>query len=261
MRFEGFAHVLFAIALAAVAILGLGYGDFVPRGQPLPPWLPWREFWVHAFAVLLLLCSMALCLPRIAPLGAAIVAIYGVVWSALCGVQIFYTPSSVSAWYGFCEALAPLIGAWILYALLRWQSRGPATLLASEGAVRVAQLLFGLTCIFYGWSHFEYASYTAGMVPAWLPGHPGFAYATGVAHIAAGLGLAFGILPRLAGTLEAAMMSLFGLLVWVPSFFAMPKPGWATPLANEWSELIVSVMLAATAWLVATSLRYRPWIR
>jgi uncharacterized membrane protein YphA (DoxX/SURF4 family) len=86
----------------------------------------------------------------------------------------------------------------------------------------------------------------------------GFAYLTGVGHIAAGIGIVVGILPRLAGTLEAVMMSLFGLLVWVPSFFMYPRPEWATPPQNQWSELVVTLMLAAAAWLVASSLRYPP---
>ena len=131
--------------------------------------------------------------------------------------------------------------------------------MAGERAVRAAQVLFGLTCVFYGWSHFTYADYTAGMVPAWLPGRLGFAYFTGLAHVAAGLGIVFGILPRLAATLEAIMMSLFGLLVWVPSFFAQPRPDWATPPQNQWSELVVTLVLAASAWVVATSLKDRSW--
>ncbi len=50
------------------------------------------------------------------------------------------------------------------------------------------------------------------------------------------------------------MMSLFGLLVWVPTFFAQPQPAWATPAQNQWSELVVNLMLAAAAWTVVTSL-------
>ena len=97
------------------------------------------------------------------------------------------------------------------------------------------------------------------MVPAWLPGQLGFAYFTGLGHIAAGIGIIIGILPRLAATLEAIMMSLFGLLVWVPSLFAQPRPKWATPPQNQWSELVVTLLLAASAWIVAASLRNRPW--
>ena len=131
--------------------------------------------------------------------------------------------------------------------------------IAGERAVRAAQVLFGLTCVFYGWSHFAYADYTASMVPAWLPGRLGFAYFTGLGHIAAGIGIVVGILPRLAATLEAIMMSLFGLLVWVPSLLAQPRPEWAGPPQNQWSELVVNLLLAASAWIVAASLRNRPW--
>ena len=261
MRIEGFGHALFVIALASVAVLSFSYGDFVPLGQPFPAWIPRREVWVYASAALLLACSAGLCLRRAAIASAAIVAVYEALWTAICAVPVFSRPRSIGAWYGICEAAAPLIGAWILYAVLRWQSRMAHSGFASDGAVRVAQGLFGATCIFYGWSHFVYAGYTAGMIPAWLPTHSGFAYFTGACHIAAGIGLLIGVLPRLSATLEAIMMSLFGLLVWVPSFFMRPKPDWATPSSNEWSELIVSLMLAAAAWMVATSLRYRPWLR
>ena len=261
MRIDGLGHGLFAIALASVAILSLSYGNFVPIGQAFPAWIPGRQVWVYGSALLLLVSSIGLCFSRTAVASALTVTVYQALWAVVCAVPIFSKPLNVGAWYGFCEAVAPLVGAWILYAMLRWQSRRSHTGLASDGAVRVAQALFGLTCVFYGWSHFAYADYTAGMVPAWLPTRLGFAYVTGIGHVAAGIGLIIGVLPRLAATLEAIMMSLFGLLVWVPSFFAQPKPDWATPPQNEWSELVVSLMLAAAAWMVASSLRYRPWRR
>ena len=131
--------------------------------------------------------------------------------------------------------------------------------IASERAARAAQVVFGLSCVFYGWSHFAYADYTASMVPTWLPGRLGFAYFTGLGHIAAGIGIIAGILPRSAATLEAIMMSLFGLLVWVPTLVMKPPPEWATPPKNQWSEIVVTLLLAASAWIVAASLRNRPW--
>ena len=97
------------------------------------------------------------------------------------------------------------------------------------------------------------------MVPSWLPGPLGFAYFTGAGHVAAGIAVIVGILPRLAATLEAIMMSLFGLLVWMPSLFAQPTPKWATPPLNQWTEIAVNVLLAASAWIAADSLRNRPW--
>ena len=133
------------------------------------------------------------------------------------------------------------------------------TVMTGDRAQHVARVLFGAACVVYGAAHFAYATYTASMVPAWLPGRTGLAYLTGAGHAAAGFGLLVGVLPRLAATLEAIMMSLFGVLVWFPSFFAQPVPEWATPTQNQWSETVVTFLLAASAWIVAASLRSTPW--
>ncbi len=259
MRIVGFDRGLLAIASASIAILSLAYGDFAPAWQSLPAWIPWRETLVCGSALFVLAASAGLCFSRTVLTSLLTIGAYQAVWAVICAPQILSKPLSIGAWYGFCEALTALVGSWILYAMLRQQSRGAQASIAGERAVHAAQVLFGLTCVFYGWSHFAYADYTASMVPGWLPGRLGFAYFTGLAHLGAGLGLIFGILPRLAATLEAIMMSLFGLLVWVPSFFAQPRPAWATPPQNQWSALVVTLVLAASACIVATSLRNRSW--
>jgi uncharacterized membrane protein YphA (DoxX/SURF4 family) len=259
MRMTGLGRGLFAIASASVAIWSLAYGDFAWGAQSLLARIPWREAWVYGSALLILAASAGLCLARTALPSVLTIGAYQAIGAAISVPQILSKPLSMDAWYPFCEALTQLVGAWILYAMLRWQWRRPGMLIASEGAVRAAQVLFGLTCVFYGWSHFLYAGYTASMVPTWLPGRLAFAYFTGLGHVAAGLAIIVGILPGLAATLEAVMMSLFGLLVWVPSFFAQPQAKWATPPEHQWSELVVTLMLAASAWIVAISFANRPW--
>jgi uncharacterized membrane protein len=255
----GLGRGFFAIAAASLAILSLTYGDFAPSGRSLPDWIPWRETWVHLSALILLAASAGLCFSRTALPGALTIGAYQAVWAVLGIPPILSQPLSIGAWYGFCEAMTSLVGAWILYAMLPRQSRGSEMSIAGERAVRMAQVLFGLTCVFYGSSHFVYAEYTASMVPSWLPNRMGLAYFTGLGHLAAGFGIIVGSLPRLAATLEAIMMSLFGLLVWVPSFLAQPRPQWATPPQNQWSELVVNLVLAASACIVASSLRNGPW--
>ena len=259
MRIVRLSQGLFAIASAGLGIWSLAYGGFGAGGQPLPAWIPWREFWVDGSALLVLGASAGLLFSRTAPSSVLTIGAYHAVLAAARAPPIFSQPLSVEAWYPLCEALTPLAGAWVLYVILRSESPGAALPNPRQGALRAAQVLFGLTCVFYGWSHFAYAHYTAGMVPTWLPDRRAWAYLTGLGHLGAGIAIIVGILPRLAATLEAIMMSLFGLLVWVPSFFAQPRPGWATPPENQWSELVVSLLLAASAWIVATSLRNRSW--
>jgi uncharacterized membrane protein YphA (DoxX/SURF4 family) len=94
-----------------------------------------------------------------------------------------------------------------------------------------------------------YLNQTAPLIPSWLPFHVLLAYFTGAAYVAAGVGILFGVLPRLAATLTAIMVSLFTLLVWVPMVIAAPTS------RGDWSEFCVSTAITGAAWAVAESFR------
>jgi uncharacterized membrane protein len=138
-------------------------------------------------------------------------------------------------WQAMAEIVVVLAGAWVLYA-------------ANKRAPRIAQLVFGLALIPLGLAHFVYLNLTAPLVPAWLPYHTGWAYFTGAAQIAAGVGVLLGIYPRLAASMEAAMLSAFTALVWIPAIVAAPTS------RPSWSELTISWAVSAGAWVVAASI-------
>lgn len=256
MRISRFGHVLFGISVAGLAALSFVYGNFKPLLEPFPTLLPRPEVWAHGSAAILLAAGVGLFFGRTALASAMIVGAFGLVWVATRSRALFVGQVNVGSLYGVCEALGPLLGAWVLYAMMRRRNIPPAaSALAGDGALRVARILFGIACIVYGAAHFAYAGYTASMVPNWLPGPKGFTYLTGACHAAAGLGLVVGILPRLAATMEAVMMSLFGILVWLPSFFARPRPAWASPTEAQWSETFLTFLLASSAFIIASSIQ------
>jgi uncharacterized membrane protein len=260
MRISGFGHALFGIAVAGLAILSLVYGNFAPIWEPFPALLPWREVWVYGSGAFLLAAGAGLFFARTASISVITIGAYELVWALARARAVLLKPLVIGTWYGFSEALGPLLGAWILYAVLRRQDdASAATVMTGDRALHVARVLFGAACLGYGAAHFAYATFTAAMVPVWLPGRMGLAYLTGAGHAAAGLGLLVGVLPRMAATLEAIMMSLFGVLVWLPSFYAQPAPEWAPSTQIQWSETLVTFLLAASAWIVAASLRSTPW--
>ena len=90
-----------------------------------------------------------------------------------------------------------------------------------------------------------YVQATKDLVPAWLPYREGWAYLTGAGHIAAGLGVLFSIIPRVAAVAEAGMIGVFTILVWIPAIVAAPK----TRL--PWTAFFISWAIASAAWAVA----------
>jgi uncharacterized membrane protein YphA (DoxX/SURF4 family) len=260
MRISDFGRPLFGASIASLALLCLAYGNFGPAVDPFPAFLPWPKVWTYGLGAILLAAGLGLFFARTALFCAATIGVYALVWTASRASPVFVEPLVVGSWYGIFEALAPLVGAWILYALLRREDDPSAVgVMTGDRALRVARVLFGVACIEYGAAHFAYAAYTTSMVPAWLPARTGLTYLTGAFHAAAGLGLLFGVLPRLAATLEAVMMILFGVLVWFPSFFAQPAPSWAPSAQTRWSETLLTFLLAGSAGIVAGSLRGTPW--
>ena len=99
-----------------------------------------------------------------------------------------------------------------------------------------------------------YLDATTVLIPQWLPGHVAWAYLTGSAFIAAGLGVALGVFARLAATLSTLQMGLFGLIVWVPRVLA------GTVNDFQWGEFVVTFVLTTGAWVVADSYHGEPWL-
>jgi len=90
---------------------------------------------------------------------------------------------------------------------------------------------------------------TAPLVPRWLPPTQAFwAYATGVAHIAAGVAILSGVQARLAAILLSAMFACFTPLVHAPMLLADPSNH------GIWSENALNLALIGAAWVVADSL-------
>ena len=236
MRLTCLGQAVFAIALAGLAVVGLVSGDFAYIFQPVPAWVPGRTVLAYASCALLLTCGAGLLWERTCPRASLVLTLYGFSSMLLLHVpRILMRPQAEVRWYGIAEIAIIVAGARIL---------------AGERGVRLARMLFGLALLPIGLSHFVYAPLTASLVPSWLPGHLVWAYLTGAGHLASGLAILFGILPRLAATMEAFMVSIFVLTIHVPTVVGAPRDRY------QWSELLIACTVGGAALLIARSYRY-----
>jgi uncharacterized membrane protein YphA (DoxX/SURF4 family) len=153
-------------------------------------------------------------------------------------------PMIEANWMGTAEIVVIVAAGWVLVASL---SKGSLQPVIGEHGTHIAQLAFGVALIPLGISHFVYSKQTIAFVPSWLPFRAGWAYLGGAGHLAAGLGVLFGVLPRLAARLEAAMIGVFTVLAWGPAAVTAPT-------RLQWTGLLVSWTIAAAAWVVAESI-------
>lgn len=245
------------IGLGALAVV---YGDSALKWYSIPAWAPSREGVAYGSGIVLLAGGVGLLFKRTATPSARILFPYLLIWLLLRIPTLAAAPLTEVNWQNAGELAVLVAGAWVLVATLPGSGEEVTRQFASAGqGLRIAWILFALSLLAFGLSHFAYAGQTTPLVPAWLPFRAGWTYLTGAAHIAAGIGVLFSIYPRLAATMEAAMLSVFTLVVWVPAVLASPT---SVPL---WTELLISWAITAGAWVIAESIpatnARTPWLK
>jgi uncharacterized membrane protein len=155
----------------------------------------------------------------------------------------------VGNWEGCGLNMTVIAGGWILLALSDRSPAGRAARVLGDSGVTLARRMYAAGRPLVGLAHFLNAREATAYVPVWFPLRIGWVYLTGAGHIAAGLAILFGVLPRLAAVLEAAQITAFVFLAHIPSVYRAP----GDPL--EWAQLVYAVAIAASAWLAAAKLR------
>jgi uncharacterized membrane protein len=244
-------RILFAFGLGGLGVLSLIYDDFAMAWQPVPPWIPGREILAYLSGALLLACSAGAFFRRTARAATLILTGFVFSWLLLLQVpRVVSDPTSEGMWLGFGETLLLGSGGWVLVVTVGVSQRGGWRWIPTgDKLLRAGCLMYGAALPLIGLSHFVYSAETASMVPGWLPGRLFLAYLTGTGHIAAGVGILLGILPRLASLLEATMITLFVLLLHVPGVAAQPRD------RLQWTMFFIASAYAGSAWAVAGSVR------
>jgi uncharacterized membrane protein len=240
-----FGWRVFGLGMMALAVVGLVWGSFDP-GQSVPKDFPDYTVLAYAAAVLMLVAGAAVEWRRTTAWGAAaLTAYYALIVVVLMNGRLLLAHYAEYGIYeDIAEQLAIAAGALIVTAA---SARIDAALAAR--LTRLGQIAFGICALVFGGAHFVYMNLTAPLVPKWLPPSQEFwGYATGIAHIAAGIAILTRVQARLAAILLTVMYASFTVLVHLPTLVADPSSHWF------WSENALNLALIGVAWVVADSL-------
>lgn len=242
-RFVGWR--VYGLGVIALALVALAVGNFDP-GQPVPKDFPARTALAYAAGVFMLAAGAAVEWRRTVAWGAAaLTAYYGLIVVGLMGGRSMLRHyAEYLAYSNTAGQLAIAAGGLIVFAA---HARIEPALAAR--LTRLGQMVFGVCALLFGGAHFFYMNLTAPLVPKWLPPSQEFwGYATGVAHIAAGLAILSGVKARLAAILLTVMFASFTPLVHLPMLLADPSN------VGIWAENAANLAFTGVAWVVADSL-------
>jgi uncharacterized membrane protein YphA (DoxX/SURF4 family) len=239
-------YALYAAAVAGLGVL-LASDMFAYVWAPIPKRVPGREMLACAAGALLFIAGLSLFWRKTVVFSSTLLAFLFLGWLLLLQApDLIANPREEGLWAGSGQLATAITGAWILFASFASpEDRG--RWVRGDRGVRAARLLYAVALPLFGIHHFYDLPGAAEAVPAWLPFRLAWASLTGVGHIAAGVAILLGIVPRLAATLEAIMISSFVLLVHVPGIVGAPRD------ALQWSMGIVASVISDAAWIVARS--------
>jgi len=234
VTFLGVAALLYGVACFLK-------GDFVNAWQPVPESLPFRQPLAYLSAGLLVLGGAGLLIARTIRPATMILLVLFALYDACYLLKLVGPPASPAALLGLAEQSSVVVGCWAILLRMR-----------ASGSVATARIAFGICSILFALAHIAGLKPTAKMVPEWMPGGQVFwALATGVAHLAVGLGLITNRLAVPATRLGALMYVCFALSVWLPGALTHPTE----PL--RWAGAAISLCMAAALWLVGDLLSAR----
>lgn len=241
---ETAGRTVLGLGALGLGVISLLYADFAITWQPVPDWVSGRTILAYASGALLSAAGLALIINRGVQLAAAFLALFLGFWGFVLQAP-HVLAGEEAAWLAPAEIIAVAASAWALYWTRAAESEFRST------AIRLGVGVFALMLPIFGIAHFLYIDFTASMIPAWIPWRVFWAWFAGIGHVAAGVAISLGVIPRIAATLAATMFSGFVLLVHVPRVIG--------DLDNraEWHLLSTALLLTGAAWIVANALTQR----
>ena len=251
------SRLLFAAAMIALGVTGLVNGDLALAWQQVPIHHPsTRTALAYACAIIELALGLGLLLKRTLPPTCRVLFPYMALWLVLLEVPgVVRAPLDIGNWGSFGEIAIITAGAWCLFATHSGSggARRPGFAIGA-GGIRAARWLLVVALPMIGVEVIMDAVGAGDRVMQpwlqWWPSPMGWACLTGVGSIATCVALLFGVWPRFAATVEAAMLGVVTVAYWAPDLYTG---------RTATTALVISFLITAGVWLVADTYRHVPW--
>jgi len=241
-------RILFAVAIIAIAIQQLIFSVFMPVIIPWPAELAKSPVAVWVGSIILAAIAVLI----IGDGKARPAAIYlGLLFLLLVLFfhipnQFLTTPAFLGSWNNALKLFALSGCVFIVAASL------PQTGTFTTGFERIIPLgsyFLAIVMVIFGIEHFVYIGFVPKLVPKGIPFPVFWSYFTGVALIAAGLGIILNIKLRLAASLLGLMIFIWFLLLHIPRALADPR----SLNGNEIVSAFEALAFSCAAFILAGS--------
>ena len=246
-----FGRICYAIGIGAFGMQYLLYGRFVGGLAPVPPWTPGGTVFAYVVGIFLLATAAGIALLWYPRLSAILIG--GFFLGAVLFLHTWHFRAVVTQGTERTRALEPLAIAAAAFILAgTFPPVGSRASALASLLIKSGRFVFAFTMIIFGMQHFEYASFIAALIPAWIPAHLFWVYFTGCGFILAAMAICLKVFARLAAMVLGLMFLLWFLVLHLQRVFAALHNG------DEWSSAFVALNLAGACFFIATTVPNRP---
>lgn len=254
--FFSIARAFYGIGIAGLGIQQFQYADFRP--VILPAWPAWMHaspvpaYLVGALWVLMgFMIAFGKKIKTVSLLLGGLLLLFFVCFQL--PYTLFTSPNAarhLGVWVNPLKELALSGGAFVMAGFF---NDGTGTipksplLHALQSLVPYGRIFFSITLFVFGYSHFIYPDFVAGLVPAWIPGHLFWTYLSGILLMGTGAAIILKFKVKQVGWLAGLMLLLWVILLHIPRSLADP----CGDKGNEITSVFEALAFSGTSFVIS----------
>jgi uncharacterized membrane protein YphA (DoxX/SURF4 family) len=256
-KFGKMGRIFYGLAIAATGIQQFFFKEFFHiLFPPLPFQVPGLIYFAYLVAAWLVIAGVAIVLDIRVKFFAYSLASLFLFFFLFCYVpfELFlspYSPIHLGLWINPLKEFAYAGGAFAIANNIPADNNSSGRKSKFTGLLEklspYGRIMFSITMISFGVSHFYYTKTVEDMVPAWIPSHLFWTYFAAIALIGSGIAIILKFRIVLIGNLLGIMIFLWFILLHIPGAWANPF----TDNGNEVTSAFSALAFSGIAFVVA----------